>query len=129
MQLPDVVTTDDERAGNGQTGLDFVRPQWTNIPYYRTIFPRVGRSKNPCPLFRAEIHVSNSNGMTHAIGGRHQGWTEVGPASACNEFTSACHNAVETGEGYKTMLRSATASSEPISIGLSRQRTPGAAPA
>ena len=27
--------------------------------------------KNPCPLFRAEIQVSNSNGMTHAIGGRH----------------------------------------------------------
>ena len=31
---------------------------------------RVGRLKNPCPLFRAEILVSNSDGMTHAIGGR-----------------------------------------------------------
>ena len=34
-------------------------------------FPGWEGPKNPCPLFRAEIQVSNSNGMTHAIGGRH----------------------------------------------------------
>ena len=60
MQLPDVVTTDNERPGNGQSGLDFVRRFVPNGQIFRTtvlFFPRLGRSKNPCPLFRDEIHV------------------------------------------------------------------------
>ena len=43
---------------------------WVSYPLL-FFFPGWEGQKNPCPLFRAEIQVSNSNGMTHAIGDRH----------------------------------------------------------
>ena len=50
---------------------DDCSPTLVQTIYFICNFSPGGEVKNPCPLFRAEIQVSNSDGLTHAIGGRH----------------------------------------------------------